>query len=367
VAENGNDIQNAPVYLFTDSGSYLGKYQRTDAAGNVSFMLPDVKTYKFRVDYNGSKYWSGSVTPLPSGESDVDLLLDLLSTQRTNDPNPTRFDGTPPEPEKIMLASLGTLTGLLSQTIVAQTPTKKIYYYLNDHLGTPIKVIDQTNTIVWSADYKPFGKADITVDTFENNFRFPGQCYDQESDLHYNYHRYYQPDIGRYLRADPIGIEGGINLFAYVQNNPANWVDPLGLEDCDKCSYCPNGKWDVDHGYTGNLVIGIGGSGASVTFTCLSNNKKCKGMLYCAVAGIIADIGGGWVVDFHSLGSGRTISGKCNKSDIKNYIVSGTVLAVPLKLASSAGVSDNSISFGLGLSFGIGYAWCHADHVVCDN
>jgi RHS repeat-associated protein len=84
--------------------------------------------------------------------------------------------------------------------------------------------------VVWAADYLPFGQADVIVGTVDNNLRFAGQYYDQETGLHYNYHRYYDPQLGRYLRADPIGLAGGINLYAYVRNNPVNLIDPDGLK-----------------------------------------------------------------------------------------------------------------------------------------
>jgi RHS repeat-associated protein len=78
----------------------------------------------------------------------------------------------------------------------------------------------------------PFGQADVTVETVENNLRFAGQYYDQETGLHYNYYRYYDPKLGRYLKPDPIGLEGGVNVYVYVKNNPIDLVDPQGLKSC---------------------------------------------------------------------------------------------------------------------------------------
>ncbi len=87
----------------------------------------------------------------------------------------------------------------------------------NDHLGAPQKMTDASGAVVWAADYKPFGEATVTVSTITNNFRFPGQYYDAETGLHYNYRRDYNPARGRYIEADPIGIRKGKNhLYIYV-------------------------------------------------------------------------------------------------------------------------------------------------------
>jgi len=112
---------------------------------------------------------------------------------------------------------------------LVDVPAEEVYYYGNDQLGTPQILTDSENNIVWEAIYKPFGEAMINAHPYDlNNFRFPGQYYDSETGLHYNYHRYYDPSTGRYLTPDPIGQLGGINLFAYTFNNPINGTDPEG-------------------------------------------------------------------------------------------------------------------------------------------
>ncbi|MCK4788902.1 MAG: RHS repeat protein, partial [Desulfobacteraceae bacterium] len=123
-----------------------------------------------------------------------------------------------------------------------------MYYYLNDRLGTPQLMTDDTGTVVWEASYKPFGEATINPkSSVVNNFRFPGQYYDEETGLHYNYFRYYDPRTGRYLTPDPshsvqprgsiipyltpylLNTPQELSLFAYVTGNPLKYVDPDGL------------------------------------------------------------------------------------------------------------------------------------------
>jgi RHS repeat-associated core domain len=104
-----------------------------------------------------------------------------------------------------------------------------LYYYVNDHLGTPQQLITLNGTVVWQTAYLPYGEVQVQVNTVTNNLRFPGQYFDTETGLHYNWNRYYDPVTGRYISADPIGLEGGLNLYAYVGGNSINWTDPEGL------------------------------------------------------------------------------------------------------------------------------------------
>ena len=113
----------------------------------------------------------------------------------------------------------------------------EIYYIHPDHLGTPRQITDSRNRIVWRWDtVDAFGVELPNEDPdgdgvrFEFNLRFPGQYYDKETGRHYNYFRDYDPGTGRYTTGDPIGLEGGINRYAYVNGNPIGYTDPFGLE-----------------------------------------------------------------------------------------------------------------------------------------
>jgi RHS repeat-associated protein len=113
---------------------------------------------------------------------------------------------------------------------LAKIEGSSVYFYHADHLNTPQKMTDSSGVVVWSADYKPFGEATITISTITNNLRYPGQYFDAETGLHYNYMRDYSPGLGKYAQADPLGIQQGTNhLFAYASNNPLRFDDPTGL------------------------------------------------------------------------------------------------------------------------------------------
>jgi RHS repeat-associated protein len=77
-----------------------------------------------------------------------------------------------------------------------------VFYYHNDHLGTPQVMTDITGNVVWKADYEPFGKVNIVVENIENNIRFPGQYYISETGLYYNWWRWYKSETGRYMEPD---------------------------------------------------------------------------------------------------------------------------------------------------------------------
>jgi RHS repeat-associated protein len=118
----------------------------------------------------------------------------------------------------------------------AQQDNIKLYWYQNDHLGTPIALTGSLGDTLYECQYNAYGQIinetyhqDDTQTLPDNPLRFQGQYYDEETGLHYNLNRYYDPFTGRYITQDPLGILGGLNSYQYVNGDPINWIDPLGL------------------------------------------------------------------------------------------------------------------------------------------
>lgn len=119
---------------------------------------------------------------------------------------------------------------LYIKTTKTNGQSPEIFYYQNDHLGTPQKAVDSQGSVVWEARALAFGETTVAQGaTIANPLRFPGQYEDPETRMRDNWFRTYDFQGGRYVQSDPIGLAGGINVYGYVKSNPLVGLDPLGL------------------------------------------------------------------------------------------------------------------------------------------
>lgn len=161
-----------------------------------------------------------------------------------------------------------TITGLTNGVpyyiaIKAYVDLRETYYYHTDHLGTPIMMTDKNQNVVWQMERLPFGELQSLAGTTSDSIGFPGQYYDTETGLYYNWYRYYKADIGRYIEFDPLlhpanvlpqccgcskyqnisilPVESllvtsqSLNPYVYVQNRPDILIDPTGLGPPREC------------------------------------------------------------------------------------------------------------------------------------
>ncbi len=134
----------------------------------------------------------------------------------------------------LKLLLMAPLCGTISIWVESQLPSISIKVMrasttISMTILAPQQLIDSAGTIVWQTAYLPFGETQVLTEEVVNNLRFPGQYFDAETGLHYSWNKYYDPETRRYLSPDPIVLNGGINLYAYVLNNPVMFIDPLEL------------------------------------------------------------------------------------------------------------------------------------------
>ncbi len=124
---------------------------------------------------------------------------------------------------------------------ICKISREKQYLCVNDVAGNPRELMEDDGSVAWDALYETNGKIHAShVARVDCPVRFQGQWYDEETGLHYNRFRYYNPETGRFISPDPLGLSGGINQFVYAPN-PTGWIDPYGLtKKCWKSSVDEN-------------------------------------------------------------------------------------------------------------------------------
>ncbi len=162
------------------------------------------------------------------------------------------------DPQQPVLVSAP--TGL---TITGATAAAKVYFIHTDQLNTPRAVTDQSSALVWQWNSDAFGSTPAnatpsSASPFVFSLRFPGQSFDAETNLHYNYFRDYDPQTGRYIQSDPIGLQGGINTYGYVGGNPLRFTDPNGLQIVVQRQIIPPGGATADPSRVTNVVVDDG-------------------------------------------------------------------------------------------------------------
>jgi RHS repeat-associated protein len=179
-----------------------------------------------------------------------------------------------------------------------------------DHLGAPRVATNSNPQIVWRWISDAYGVGDASG-SLTINLRFPGQYYDSESGLYYNYFRDYDPETGRYVESDPIGLKGGLNTYGYVGGNPLSLSDPKGLWSVSVEGYLGVGG-GVSVSYSdgtlevlGRLAVGFGGGASWDPYGIPSPHSKSCGNGYIARAstkvsagGHVGPIGGGAAATF---------------------------------------------------------------------
>ena len=217
------------------NGSVLNRILTYDAANQLANVrINNVQVASCLYDHRGLRGRKTLSNP-PSGVPAITLY--------TYDPNGHLFQeiaGSGPNAGQALVTYLWQDDVPAAIVLGPNTPGNpsaqdKLLYLEVDHLNTPRIARDEQKRVVWRWGSDAFGDTAPNEDPDGDgvkttiNLRFAGQYFDAESGLHYNWHRYYDPQVGRYTQPDPIGVEGGVNPYSYAEANPLMYTDPLGL------------------------------------------------------------------------------------------------------------------------------------------
>ncbi|VTQ53355.1 Cell wall-associated polypeptide CWBP200 [Campylobacter jejuni] len=265
---------------------------------------------------------------------------------------------------------------------VPETAPPVVHLYCCDHLGTPLALINPQGHVDWRAEFDPWGNQVDGSNPLRmyQPIRMQGQHYDEESGLHYNRHRYYDPTLGRYITQDPIGLLGGWNLYRYT-SNPLQGVDPLGLSEFGKWAGSafnlpedqiaaaldvangpyyepPQGSISIEGGGSADIFTGASNAiGASLT----TNEKSPIHMDACVYNTLCEHEGIGEAVGYGGTGTISESEMSSGKTDSTGYMATGGILGKLTISGTQDGNGKKSASIGLGPGEGafVGTITCH--------
>ncbi|GAB2865971.1 hypothetical protein GCM10027277_38480 [Pseudoduganella ginsengisoli] len=234
IAPASNRLQSA-------EGPLPAKTYTYDASGNLVSNGTFSFTYNARGRLSSSKNSSGQTRYLYNG-MDERVAKTTASTASTNGSTYFIHDQDHQligEYDAESINSIETVyledmpVVVMRTTLLAGVPVASLYYIYTDQIKTPRVIANaKDNSIVWRWDHAdPFGLSAPgpgSGNAFIFNGRFPGQYYDLESNLIHNRHRDYDPEAGRYIESDRLGLAGGLNTYLYADANPVSRIDPTG-------------------------------------------------------------------------------------------------------------------------------------------
>jgi len=216
------------------------QYRWDDFDRLIETHTPDGKVWRYTYDAFGRRIRKECVKPGASGTSSSISYLWQGATLAEEQ----KISGVSRELSRWHFEP-GTFNPVAKETLsfcagAVKAGEPRFYPIVTDHMGTPKELFDTEGNCLWQAEHELWGRVEITAKKTDNyqpvvdcNLRFQNQWEDEESGLYYNLNRYYDPDSGQYLSADPVGLEGGLRTHGYV-HDPMQWVDPLGLAGCPK-------------------------------------------------------------------------------------------------------------------------------------
>jgi RHS repeat-associated protein len=249
--------------------------------------------------------------------------------------------------------SANNLNGRVDQ-LFSRTDASGVTSPLSDALGSNIALADATGAVQTQYSYEPFGKTTMTGATTTNTQRYTGRE-DDATGLYYYRARYYSPTFQRFINEDPIGLAGGVNVYAYVQNNPVGLRDPSGLQDDGRdwskdlavgpylapplggraCGVSPLrfGRTPDYYAFNGSLGWGAGaiGGGAAGQFVIdrYGNSYGAPGPFYFGSPGPGCGVTAGWLIQLN----------KPTREELRQFL------------------SEHTVSVGVGFVVGANLAW----------